>query len=242
MNTLERKIVTHKFTNWDEIPNVKHLQKVKNNYVNVFESECREGCQRYITYISYVMENDIVVAFGSASYYNKENYYCKNKTRQLWIEGLVSISKGCGTLVLHELEKALITIADEYKVEYRIINIMSVRESIGFYENNNYIECKTSSYWLGVGDCARLALPIGDFNMDSAKILINNSVEVDFIYDYIINGRRKHLDKFISVPRNIKHRDIKNYILENKDNNIFKEIITSEMVEQILDLLVNEYY
>jgi hypothetical protein len=100
MNTLERKIVTHKFTNWGEIPDVKHLQKVKNNYVNVFESECREGCQRYITYISYVMENDTVVAFGSASYYNKGNYYCKNKTRQLWIEGLVSISKGCGTLVL----------------------------------------------------------------------------------------------------------------------------------------------
>lgn len=59
-----RKIVTHKFTNWDEIPDVKHLQEIKNNYVNVFQSECREGRERFITYVSYVIENDVVVAFG----------------------------------------------------------------------------------------------------------------------------------------------------------------------------------
>jgi len=59
-----RKIVTHKFTNWDEIPDVKHLQKIKNNYVNVFQSECHKGCERFITYVSYVIDNDIVVAFG----------------------------------------------------------------------------------------------------------------------------------------------------------------------------------
>lgn len=144
MNVSERKIVTHKFTNWNDIPDVKHLQTIENNYVDVFESKCREGAERYITYISYVIENDIVVAFGSASYYNEGNYYGKNKTRQLWIEGLVSTSKGCGTLVLQELEKALITIADEFNVKYKIINVMSVDDSIGFYENNDYIECRTS--------------------------------------------------------------------------------------------------
>jgi len=62
---------------------------------------------------------------------------------------------------------------------------MSVRDSVGFYEHNDYVECRTSSYWLGVGDCIRLAKPIGDFSMDSAKILIFNYIEFDFIYDYI---------------------------------------------------------
>jgi len=77
MNTYERKTVTHKFNNWDEIPDVKHLKEVKNNYVTVFEGKCSEGHERYITYVSYVIENDKVVSFGSASYYDKGNYYCK---------------------------------------------------------------------------------------------------------------------------------------------------------------------
>lgn len=241
MNASKQKIITHKFNNWDEIPDVKHLQKIENNYVDVFESECGEENERYITYVSYVIENNIVVAFGSASFYNKGNYYCKNKTRQLWIEGLVSISKGCGSLVLQELEKALIIVADEYDVKYRIINIMSVSDSIGFYENNDYIECRTSSYWLGVGDCIRVAKPIDNFSMDSAKILINDFIEVDFIYDYIINGRRKLLNKYINIPKNIKYDGIKNYILGNKDKNIFDKTITLDMIDKILYLLINGY-
>lgn len=196
----EFKIVTHQFKDWNEIPDVEHLKKIKNNYVNVFQGECREGCERYITYISYVIKNSIVVAFGSASFYKNGNYYCKNKTRKLWIEGLVSTSKGCGTIVLQELEKSLITIADEYNVEHKIINVMSVSESIGFYEQNDYIECRTSSYWTGVGDCTRLAKPINNFDMLSAKILIINFIDSEFIYNYIINGRRKRLDEFIKVP------------------------------------------
>jgi len=118
---------------------------------------------------------------------------------------------------------------------------MSVSDAVGFYENNDYVECKTSSYWLGAGDCLRMAKPINDFNMDSAKILINDAIEVDFIYDYIINGRRKLLDKFINIPENVKYTDFKNYILENKDNDVFKEIITSDMKEELLDILVNGY-
>lgn len=117
---------------------------------------------------------------------------------------------------------------------------MSVSDAVGFYENNDYVECKTSSYWSGC-DCVRMAKPINNFNMKSAKILINDAVEVDYIYDYIMNGRRKLLAKFIDVPENIKHTDFKNYILENKDNHIFKEIITSEMKEELLDVLVNGY-
>jgi hypothetical protein len=241
MDISDKKIITHKFNNWDEIPDVKHLQKVKNNYVNVFESKCREGYERFVTYISYAIENDIIVAFGSASYYNEGNYYGKNATRQLWIEGLVSISKGCGTLVLQELEKVLTNIANEYNVEYRIINIMAVSDSIGFYENNDYIECRTSSYWLGVGDCTRLAKPIDNFNMESAKILIYDIIEADYICNFIINGRRNHLAKYINIPRNIKYTEIKNYVIENGNNNIFTEIITSDMREKILYFLINEY-
>jgi len=153
----------------------------------------------------------------------------------------VSISKGCGTIVLQELEKALTNIADEYNVKHRIINIMSVRESIGSYENNDYIECRTSSYWEGVGDCIRVAKPIGDFNMDSAKILICNYVEVDFIYDYIVNGRRKLLDKYIDVPKHIRHSEFKSYIIEHKDDDIFKEILTQELINELIDLLINGF-
>jgi hypothetical protein len=86
-----------------------------------------------------------------------------------------------------------------------------------------------------------MAKPINNFDMKSTKILINDAIEVDFIYDYIMNGRRKLLAKFIDVPKNIKHNDFKNYILENKDNDIFKEIITSETKEELLDILVNGY-
>lgn len=35
--------------------------------------------------------------------------------------------------------------------------------------------------------------------------------------------------------------NIKNYILENKDNNIFNHNITLEIKEEILELLINGY-
>ena len=144
-------------------------------------------------------------------------------------------------IVLQELEKVLTTLADEHNVKYRIINIMSVRDAVGFYENNDYVECRTSVYWLGVGDCVRMAKPINNFNMKSAKILINDAVEADFIYDYIMHDRRKLLDKFIDVPKDVKYTDFKNYILENKDSDIFKETITFKIKEELLDVLVNGY-
>jgi hypothetical protein len=235
------KVITHKFNDWGEIPDVSHLLKIKNNYVRVFESECQKDRERYITYISYVVENDIIVSFGSASYYDKGNYYCNNTTRQLWIEGLVSISKGCGTIVLHELEKILSDISYQYDVKDKIINIMSVSDSVAFYENNGYYECNTSSYWRGC-DCIRMAKPIDNFNMISAKIRENWEVDAEWIYGYIIQGRRRILDKYTNIPTSIHHKDFSDYIINNYENTkVFKDNVNNDVVKDIVYLLINGF-
>src|SRR6185312_4730674 len=168
---MEDKIITHQFVNWESIPDVSHLEKIKNSYVKVFESTKPD-----IIYVAYIVRDGKLTSFGSCGYYKNNNYYGDNKTRQLWIEGMVSIVPSHGSTILKELEKCLIILADSENVSHKIINVMSVDESIGFYEKNGYQECKTSSRFRGTGNM-RLAKAINDFSLETAELCPYNIEE-----------------------------------------------------------------
>lgn len=225
----------HIFKSWKEIPDVSHLYEIDNNYVGAFQ----HGYSRSVTYVSYVIKDNKVVAFGSATYFEDENYYIDEEVseeleRRLWIEGLVSIEKGCGTLVLVELEKWLIGISEKYDVSHKIINIMSVEESVGFYEENGYVVCYTGPRFAGTGN-TRVAKAIGDFDIRLAGVVdytkIDNEALEWEIASCILLGRRKALSKFIDIPRDVQRKDYEQYIRNNK----FKECVTEDMRKNIID-------
>jgi hypothetical protein len=215
------EVISHKFNNWKEIPDITHLLNIKNNSVKAFHGK--------IVHVAYIIHDQKIVAFGSAGYYSsKNNYYvdCDDGdeyeyTRQLWIEGLVSTMKGCGTLVLQELEKCLIVLSNEYNVTHKIINIMSVSDAVGFYENNGYNVCITAPYWGGV-DCTRVAKSINNYPLITANIinydkLYNSSSEDDLsilawqLAGAIIINRRKFLSGYMNLPKDIILKDIENF-------------------------------
>lgn len=227
-------IHTHEFKNWDEIPDVSHLLKVENNYVHAFEHEIPES----VTYVSYAIKDDKVVAFGSATHFKDENYYddedddscnmSEQEERRLWIEGMVSIEKGCGSLILKELEKWLSTI----DVPHKIINIISVDESIGFYEENGYVVCYTGPRFAGTGN-TRVAKDIGDFDIKLAGYADYAKCDTEImereIATLISLGRRKTLSQFIDVPKDIDRKDYEEYVRSHD----FKECVTEEMKKNI---------
>lgn len=225
---MEKQVITRKFDNWEELPDITHLLKIKNSYVKAAEGD--------IIYVSYVIEDDKIVAFGSAGYYKDDNYYGKNKTRQLWIEGMVSTSKGCGSIILSELEKALETLADLHSVKYKIINVMSVDESVAFYENNGYVECNTSTRFRGT-DNTRMAKPIEDFSLETAKIRTNWEIDPEWIFGFVVTGRRKILQKYMNLPENIHHSSFIKYILENSQT-VFHESIPNSVKDQVIEFLI----
>lgn len=75
------------------IPDVSHLEQIENSYVKVAKKERLRsrsfpvGDLRSLTkgdeiYVSYIIENDVIVAFGSAGYYSEQgNYYGSNNKR-----------------------------------------------------------------------------------------------------------------------------------------------------------------
>ena len=226
----------HIFKSWEEIPDVSHLYEIEDSYVDTFE----HGYSRSISYVSYAMKDDKVVAFGSATYFEDQNYYVdedeSEEERKLWVEGLVSIEKGCGTLVLGELEKWLIKMSQEHNVSHKIINIMSVDNSIGFYEENGYVACYTGPRFAGTGN-TRVAKAIGDFDIRLAEIVDytdfdDKALEWE-IASWILLGRRKTLSKFIDIPRDVRRKDYEQYIRNNK----FKECVTEDMRKNIIDNL-----
>ena len=229
MSTTVVTPITHIFKDWNTIPDVSHLMKIEDSYVKAAKGD--------IIYVSYIIEDDKVVAFGSAGYYNEEkNYYSKNH-RQLWIEGLVSTVKGYGSIVLKELEEKLCHLADLYNVKQRIINVMSVEMSVGFYENNGYVECTTSSRFRGTGNI-RLAKAIGNFRLETANVINYDSFNKYDIYGFIVTGRIKMLQKYVKENLNtIDHKQLTDYVLNNKDT-IFNELISLKRKEKIIALLL----
>lgn len=248
---MENKInhISHIFNTWSGIPDVSHLSKIQNNYVHAFE----HGCKDSITYVSYVIKNDVIIAFGSATYFGGtncwDNYYIDSdddnysKKQQnlwkLWVEGLVSTEKGYGSIILQELEKWLAEISVQYNVERKVINIMSVSESVGFYEENGYVECYTGPRFGGTGN-TRVAKAIGDFDIrfdiqlsEIDPYPTTNSriecLEWD-IARYILQGRRVALLPYIEIPKNIPREKYESYIIDHP----FKEYITEDIKNNIL--------
>jgi hypothetical protein len=245
LDTDKIKIISHLFESWDKIPDVSHLLSIENNYVDTFLDH-----EPNITYVSYAMENNKIVAFGSASYYNNEyNYYCDEDddadyienqlTRQLWIEGLVSTVSGCGTLVLAELEKCLMDFATNHPVSHKIINVMSVNDSVGFYENNGYIVCHTSPRFGGT-DNTRLAKAFNQFSIESTDYIDYKISDEEClaweIAGAIFQGRLKFLGDYINIPKSSSRDDLKKYILENY-NDIFKDNISQNLKDKILECI-----
>lgn len=242
-------VTSHVFKNWNEIPNISHLLEVKNNYIRAFE----HGCKDALTYVCYISTNDKVVAFGSATYFGgDENYYVDSDDDvytekqqsfwKLWVEGLISIKKGCGSAVLKELEAWLSRMAEEHKVEKKVINIMSVEESVGFYEENGYVECYTGPRFGGTGNIRVARATLGssyDISLDVQLSPIDNypttedsieCLEWD-IAKFILQGRRIPLLPYIIIPNNIPISEYKTYVLEQP----FAEYITPKMRANILE-------
>lgn len=260
-------IHSHVFSNWEEIPDVSHLLKVENNYVHAFEGHNYEDSTTYVCYMQQQCKESAsgtkIVAFGSATYftaegncyvdYDDDNYTPEQqKLWQLWVEGLVSIEKGCGSIVLQALENWLSDVADLHKVERKVINIMSVDESIGFYEENGYVACYTGPRYAGTGN-TRVAKAIRDSNFDiSLDIQLKpidhypsdlsdiGCIERN-IARYIVQGRRIVLLPYIEIPKWIPKNDYELHVksqARNKkhgDKHTLNEYLTESMLNNIFD-------
>ena len=251
------KIFTHKFEGFDKIPNLDHLKKIENSFVDGFT-----GNNVNIAYVSYIVDDDNVVAFGSGSYYietrnyyenpdgedsdyentDNEAYMIKERSKQLWIEGMVSIKKGCGRIILRELERTLIQLAHELNVKYKVINLMSVENSVGFYESCGYVECKTVSYWRGqcLTRCAKA------FNSDHVSILDVINYDDKYVlnddcalYSFLASGRRKMCDLYLNIPNEVSHNDLLKYVLDNRDSeNLFRSIIDLPTQQKLIKWII----
>ena len=207
-------------------PDLSNLEKIENSYVKAAKGD--------IIHVSFIIENNIPVAFGSCGYYRDDNYYCQNKTRQLWIEGIVSTVEGYGTVILSNLEKCLISLADSENVSHRLINVISVEDSVGFYENNGYVECNTSSRFRGTGNI-RMVKAIDNFDLESAKIRTNWDADPGWIFWFVMTGRRKVLEKYMHIPTEIKIRDFRDYIINTEG--IFRDNMSEKTIQTLIKYL-----
>jgi hypothetical protein len=213
---------------------VTKISQIKDSYVYAANGD--------VVYVAYILENDEIIAFGSCGYYKEEgNYYGGKTYRQLWIEGLVSTRKGYGTLVLKALETALAETAITFEVKSKVINVMSVEESVGFHENNGYVDCHTSSRFRGTGNI-RLAKPIGNSSLEQQQVIDYDREDLkkylhEFLAEFIVVGRRRMVEKYVvsgSIPTTVKHNELSGYILNHKDkvfsDSVFGEKVINELV------------
>jgi hypothetical protein len=232
---MDDKIITHQFVDWKSIPDVSHLEKVKNSYIRAFKGD--------IVYVSYIIRNGKLTSFGSCGYYKNENYYGDDKTRQLWIEGMVSVVSGHGSIILKELENCLKMLAESENISHKIINVMSVDESIGFYEKNGYQECKTSIRFRGTGN-TRLAKSIDGFSLESAELCPYIIAEhgYDWISQVICEGRIKILEDVMFIPSTVKYNTLYAYIINHPNKNeIFKQNIPIDKIPHIINRTLELY-
>ena len=228
------KICSHIFENWNNIPDISHLKEVENSYVGFFDHKYPGQ-----SFVSYVIVDEKVVAFGSATHYTEDNYYYDEPygdERRLWIEGLVSIQKGCGSLVLAELERWLVERSSE--CYQKIINVMSVDESIGFYEARGYTTCYTSSRFSGSGNTIMAKL-IGNSDFTPAEAIdhrkrwcgISDEDLAHEIISYARDGRTKMLAAFVDLSASLSRDRYMDYI--QSESAIFKPGV-SENVRSII--------
>lgn len=243
------KIVSHKFTGWESIPNVDHLRKIDNSYVDAFNGD--------VVFICYALNsNNEVVALGSGGYYENENYYedeennddgCygDERSRHLWIEGLVSTVKGLGRVILKELERRLINFGVKMHgkgriQDYRTINVMSVEESVGFYENCGYSLCATSPRFAGTGNI-RCAKAFNGENLDKQCLTKDDIFEDGWdLYRRLALGRRKKCEEYLNIPPEITYKDLVRYfIINSSSDGLFKDSISTESRQQLTSWVLN---
>ena len=242
------KLVSHEFNGWHATPNVDHLKEVENSYVNTFDRP--NQAQNQVSYVAYVIDGDgVVVAFGSATYFKEhhdymddDDAYCykcngdetKQKENKLWIEGLVSIKKGCGSIVLQELERRLSIAAHEYNAPRKIINVMSVNDSISFYENLGYEETCTGPRYAGT-DNTRLVKAIQGYDLSNECIFETTEGDISCIATRIVRGQIKQIDRFLNFPEGIKHTEILTYFLAHQtDVEMYKNCFTPELQRNLI--------
>lgn len=242
------KIVSHKFTSWDTIPNVDHLRQIEDANIDSFAGD--------VVFVCYALDaNGGVVAFGSGGYYEKENYYEDDenddefygdqRSRHLWIEGLVSTVKGLGRLVLCELERILINFSIKMHsagkiTEYRVINVMSVEDSVGFYENCGYSVCSTTPRFAGPGNI-RCAKAFNGDNLDKQCVIKYDVFSNEWcLYNFLVLGRRKMCDDYLNIPKDIENKDFVKYFISNKESkDLFKDNINEETRQQLVEWVIN---
>lgn len=244
---------SHVFKNWDNIPDLSHLETVNNNYIRAFQ----HGCEGAVTYVCYIVKHDEnsekVVAFGSATYFcGENNYYIdvddyqytveEQHKRNLWVEGLVSIERGCGSLVLRVLEEWLSSVAILLDLDKKVINIMSVEESVGFYEENGYIEGYTGPRFSGTGNIRVVKAVLGskfDISAEIQRTPIDHYPTKKYkieslvwnIAFYILQGRRIPLLPYIDIPKDVPRTEYLEYVRSNP----FVEYVTDDMKNDIFN-------
>lgn len=235
---MEPHIFVQRFTSWDEIPySLDHLLTVENNSVRAFGGD--------IVDVAYAVDNGQIMAFGSCGYYGDHNYYAGNEdsddeeygdTRHLWIEGLVSLRAGLGTAILGHLEQALIRLSEEYQVPNPIIYVMSVDESVGFYENNGYLECNTSPRFAGTGNI-RLAKPIGEgVDMTAANLSTYDIRDyAGWFWGWVLTNRKKRVSDYVRFPEWVRPAEMQTYVLKHmRDEDFFKDSVSDELKQTLL--------
>lgn len=247
-------VISHVFEGWNTIPNLDDVRRVKYGNVDFF---ARKNKTNKVSYVAYIVKDGKVVAFGSATHFlKKRNVYMDDeddkshiqyqKYRDLWIEGMVSIEKGCGSLVISKLEEWL-----HERSPNNPINLMSANQSIGFYDKHGYIDCYTSPYWRGL-ECTRMVKFIGD-------VCENNRIKAccvkykdlndcddqyfcELLVDYVAQDRITKVQEFINIPVN---RDLAEYVLDNKNkDDMFSSAFTNArkgLFLEILEDLMGDY-
>lgn len=247
------RIVSHIFNDWMDIPDVTNVSKVENGNVTYFDRRASLGEEfrsfqttavAYALKLSDENDNERVVAFGSATCFydaetnpyiddDDEDEFLENqKTRQLWIEGVVSIEKGCGTLIMQELERWLSIFAQDNRIRHKIVNLLAVKPSIGFYDKLGYVDCHTSPYWAGCADAIRMMKPLSkDADLSTTECMDYGSIHLDekgfcwHLAEALSLDRIVIAGKYLNIPKG--QTDLLNYAISRSREESFYRIADS---------------
>lgn len=175
-------------------------------------------------FVSHIVDqNNILLAFGSGTYFEKENYYeddvseeCygHQSIRNLWIEGMVSMRKVLGNVVLSEIERKLIELANQINPPRKVINVMSVEESVGF---------------------------AGTGNLQLGKAFEGDTLNDYDMLDFSDCGCESYLYSYLNIPANVNHGDFLEYFLENMEcDGLFKDNVSLQARKIVTEYIVNK--
>lgn len=159
---------------------------------------------------------------GLASVYKQGSFYrntqwkfIENGNRQLWIDTPLSEQRGCGRIVLRELERFLSTYKD--MILRKNIYVRPIEDVGGYYHKQGYHEIWTPAH---KGDEDDTAVFQGEYGLWYAKA-VEGEIKDEILETYdaatktirlLTQKRFTCLRARISIPEEVRHEDICSYL------------------------------